>query len=705
MDEMKATHIIRDLKKKWILHSILSDLLLAASITVLFFIIGNKIFAIPYAWSIPAFIILFAILTFVHSAWKIKETGIVQLLDQYYPSLEESSSLLIKPVSSLNTLETWQQQKTASALSEITAPLKISTKLKRPLLILVAALIVGLIIYKLPFSYQDNRVDNKHTAVEKKEKILPQVADVKISIKPPAYTARPEREQDEFNLNIEDGASVKWQLKTTEPVHSIRLTFNDSAVVSLQATDGSKQLWTSDKFIPAAGFYQLVIDSSLSDLYKIETIRDLAPVIHIQSPKQYTTIDYGEPEQVVARVDMTDDYAVSDAYITATIASGNGEAVKFKEQKISLTGFTGGRQEYHLQKLLSLRALGLQPGDEMYFYVKATDNHKQETRSDIYIINLPDTAQLMSLEGLANGINLKPEYFRSQRQIIIETEQLLRDKDTISTETFKNRSNNLGIDQKMLRLRYGKFLGEENESGVFEGENLNDLSDPSNFSNAEKLKDAFTDKHDNAEDATFLEPEVKNQLKATLTEMWNAELQLRTFKPKEALPFEYKALRLLKDLQQKSRVYVAKTNQKTTPLDLQKRLTGDLSKITSPALQKNIEVNDDPQLPVRTALQWLDQLRISRKTEGVPVDVMRLANIKLNDKAIQKPSVYLPSVQAMRKIMDGWKNGNIREEDIIAAENGLQKLLTEPELMPSAPATSSEQLSKQYFKNLQKQRP
>ena len=705
MDEMRATHIISDLKKKWILHSILSDLLLAASITVLFFIIGNKIFAIPYAWSIPAFIILFAILTFVHSAWKIKETGIVQLLDQYYPSLEESSSLLIKPVSSLNTLETWQQQKTASVLSEITAPLKISTKLKRPLLILVAALIVGLIIYKLPFSYQDNRVDNKHTAVEKKEKILPQVADVKISIKPPAYTARPEREQDEFNLNIEDGASVKWQLKTTEPVHSIRLTFNDSAVVSLQATDGSKQLWTSDKLIPAAGFYQLVIDSSLSDLYKIETIRDLAPVIHIQSPKQYTTIDYGEPEQVVTRVDMTDDYAVSDAYITATIASGNGEAVKFKEQKISLTGFTGGRQEYHLQKLLSLRALGLQPGDELYFYVKATDNHKQETRSDIYIINLPDTAQLMSLEGLANGINLKPEYFRSQRQIIIETEQLLRDKDTISTETFKNRSNNLGIDQKMLRLRYGKFLGEENESGVFEGENLNDLSDPSNFSNAEKLKDAFTDKHDNAEDATFLEPEVKNQLKATLTEMWNAELQLRTFKPKEALPFEYKALRLLKDLQQKSRVYVAKTNQKTTPLDLQKRLTGDLSKITSPALQKNIEVNDDPQLPVRTALQWLDQLRISRKTEGVPVDVMRLANIKLNDKAIQKPSVYLPSVQAMRKIMDGWKNGNIREEDIIAAENGLQKLLTEPELMPSAPATSSEQLSKQYFKNLQKQRP
>jgi hypothetical protein len=66
--------------------------------------------------------------------------------------------------------------------------------------------------------------------------------------------------------------------------------------------------------------------------------------------------------------------------------------------------------------------------------------------------------------------------------------------------------------------------------------------------------------------------------------MWNAELPLRIFKPQEALPYEYKALRLLKDLQQKTRAYVAKTNSRTTPLDLKKRLSGDLSKISQPQL-------------------------------------------------------------------------------------------------------------------------
>src|ERR1700743_1335310 len=64
--------------------------------------------------------------------------------------------------------------------------------------------------------------------------------------------------------------------------------------------------------------------------------------------------------------------------------------------------------------------------------------------------------------------------------------------------------------------------------------------------------------------------------------MLGAELRLRTFKPKEAFPFCYKALRLLKDLQQQSRAYVAKTGVKLTPLNPDKRLTGELGAIAAP---------------------------------------------------------------------------------------------------------------------------
>jgi hypothetical protein len=50
----------------------------------------------------------------------------------------------------------------------------------------------------------------------------------------------------------------------------------------------------------------------------------------------------------------------------------------------------------------------------------------------MYIISLTDTAQLMSLEGMTMGTDVKPEYFRSERQIIIEAEQLLKEKDTLA---------------------------------------------------------------------------------------------------------------------------------------------------------------------------------------------------------------------------------------------------------------------------------
>ena len=232
----------------------------------------------------------------------------------------------------------------------------------------------------------------------------------------------------------------------------------------------------------------------------------------------------------------------------------------------------------------------------------------------MYIVSLPDTAELLSLEGLVLPVNVNPEFFRSQRQIIIETEQLLREMDTLREETWKDRSNNLGIDQKLLRLRYGKFLGEENESNLLhDGEET--VSDPKDFGNAQKVLDQFTDKHDNAEDASYFDSDTKNQLKATLTEMWNSELKLRTLNP-GTLPYEYKALRLLKDLQQKSRAYVAKTGSRTTPLNAEKRLSGDLSKILQPTSEQQNLKSDEYNSRMPEALALLEKLKGGAKAEA-----------------------------------------------------------------------------------------
>ncbi|MEP6750914.1 MAG: hypothetical protein ABJB86_24480 [Bacteroidota bacterium] len=704
MDEMKGNHIIRVLRKKWIAYTILSDLMISSGASILLAIFSNKLFDWSVWWGILFFILIFAVLFLIHRVWTTNVNAITQLLDEKYPKLEESSGLLLQPLSSLNSLERLQYHKTQHSLFVIPAPLKMVNKLAIPALIVAIALAGSVVLYKVSFKQKINiPVAENSNRMSPTEIILPQIAGIDISITPPAYTGKNKRQQQSFSMVAEEGSSVGWQLKTNIAAMRIKFIFNDTFQVALHASDVNRTQWYLDKKIDSNGFYQVSIDDKISDLYTIEIIKDKPPVVLLQSPKQYTTIDFGEPQQVKINTVISDDYGVKDAFISATIASGSGEAVKFKEHKISFPVFITGKTQYQLQQLLSLPQLGMQPGDELYFYVQASDNHQQQTKSDIYIVHLPDTAQLMSLDGMSNSLTLKPEYFRSQRQIIIETEQLLKDKDTISEGRFKNLSNNLGIDQKLLRLRYGKFLGDENESGQNDSHELEDLS---NFSNADKITDAYTDKHDNSEDATFYEPAIKRQLRATLTEMWAAEMRLRMFTPQAALPFEYKALRLLKDLQQKSRAYVAKTNLKTTPLDLKKRLTGDLSKIDPPTLRKDLRQAPDLRIAVRNALSLLEQMKTGDK-QNIPIAMLQQANLYLREKAMQQPVVYLNAVEAMKKIIAAINtSGPQSAQDIIIAEQGLQQLLQRPVRLPSAGNDNSKQaLSKQYFDNLQKKQP
>jgi hypothetical protein len=361
---------------------------------------------------------------------------------------------------------------------------------------------------------------------------------------------------------------------------------------------------------------------------------------------------------------------------------------------------------YSLSKTLDLTALGLKPGDELYFYCRAKDSKGQVTRTDMYIISLTDTAQLMSLEGMTMGTDVKPEYFRSERQIIIEAEQLLKEKDTIALTAFQNRSNDLGIDQKLLRLRYGKFLGEEAEEGQ-PGGGPSDTTDFGAFGDPTKILDVYTDKHDNAEDATFFEPGVKQQLKATLNEMWKAELQLRTFQPKEALPYAYKALRLLKDLQQQSRSYVAKTGVRVTPLNPAKRETGDLAGIEAPVQKATTAggmaaggtaTGDMPETAVlRIVLSVLEAVRTDRVAVGNPAQaLLEQAARRLGREAAARPGEYLDAYQTLRRMVNSGTG-----QDIAVIERAIRRLLPDAEPVPAVVRGNADGgLSQLYFHQL-----
>ena len=708
MAETQAIQAIRSLRHSWRRTTFASAFILAAATGFLCTAVLHIMPGLSYGWIFLWFALSLLIILMADQSWRISETDIARYLDKVYPELEESSALLLQPSASLPFLQQLQAEKIAGILTGIARPAVFRQKIKRAVIIASAVALTAtmLLIIPLPsFFHKKNTPPGTTVKSVHTENVQPVIVTAGLSIQPPAYTRKSIRQQQLFNLQAEEGALVSWHIQTGKPVNLVQLVFNDSSIIQFQELNALRTEWKATKTIRSSGFYQVKIDSAISALYRVTQIKDEPPNIQVQTPKPNTVIDYGQPAHISVQAVVTDDYGIKQAAVFATVASGSGEAVKFKEQQILFPQSLAAQQnQYALTKEIDLKLLGMQPGDELYFYIKAVDNNNQEKRSDILIVTIADTAQLMSMEGLVNGINLKPEYFRSERQIIIETEQLLKEKDTITAEAFKNRSNNLGIDQHLLRLRYGRFLGEESEGlepGVPQD---NGLSDAANFGNSAKILDVFTDKHDNAEDASFFEIETKNQLKATLTEMWNAELRLRTFKPQDALPYEYKALRLLKDLQQKSRAYVAKTNLKTTPLKLDKRLSADLSKVLQPVRQSDIVSTDKASVATRQGLVLLERLNHKQPLTDAEVQVLQQCNSLLSNKAAADPARYLASLQALRRILSLLKSPVVlTQADIQLVQKALAAITPEPVILPfTQEAVTDGGLSEQYFHQLQK---
>ena len=705
MGNAEGKNWLHGFRRKWIALYFAQVTLLSLAIAILILSICGIVFPLDFKiWQLlVTFVVVFIGFLIFKPTWKITDYAAAKYLNADFPQLEESVHLCLKPESELSTLQKLQVHKITQHLPLQGSLQKAWRKLWLCVLVLLVVLGGAYLIEKYYWyeSITEGHDISRNDKVVKKEIILPEIADFQVDITPPSYTRKATRSQQTFAIKAEVGAEVRWSISTNIAVQKLRLVFNDQAILNFSKVDELR--WKLSKTITQSGFYQIEIDGKRSDLYQIDVVPDLPVQIKIIKPKVQTTIDVGQIPRVDLVVNLVDDYGIKDAYISVTLSSGKGEGVSFTEKKLNFNTNFAGQKSIGLTQLLDLTKLGMKPGDELYFFVHATDNHNQSSRSEVYMISIVDTAELMSMAGMTNGVDLVPEYFRSQRQIIIDTEKLLKEQLTLSQEEFKSRANNLGMDQKLLRLRYGKFLGEESETKVG-GEEHEEHSEgdghdhgDTKFGDVQALMDEYAHKHDIAEDATFFEPELKTQLKAVLNEMWSSELRLRTYKPQEALPFEYKALHLLKDLQQKSRAYVAKTTIKTIQLKPEKRLSGELDKITNSTQQATFDQKDDA-VELKMVLAILEKRKTNSEFAYGEREFLQAAEARLISAAAKQPGSYLPALKSLRKLSVAKR---VSQKDIEMVQSAIDQLLgfeiSKPNLAPSIP---NQKLSKRYFNYL-----
>jgi hypothetical protein len=677
---------------------------------------------------------------------KLSSASIARRLDRQYPQLEDSTGLLLQASDTLPLLGQLQQERVAQQLAGLLTdgPTLLPVRFKKSLLISGVLLLTALLIYFLPRTQK--AIQPTSVAVhfnadqpQKAAKAVPaRIEQVRLLVTPPAYMRRAAFVPAQASFRCPQGARVRWEVRVSGAAKAGPTLEIGPKKLLLQPVAGQAGTFATEEVLGASALYRLRYAGQVSDDYAIEVQPDEVPVVRIQSPKPYTLIAaVGTRPEVPVHATLRDDYGLTRAELVVTVAQGQGEAVKFKEIRRDLgAGLSGQPTQNTVNQLLNLPKLGLTYGDELYFYILAHDNHGQSARSDTYLVQWQDTAAATSALDMGMGVNTAPAYFRSERQIIIDTEKLIAEQKKLTPAELSNRANALGFDQQSLRLRYGKFLGEENEKGmgasappmpIAEDEDApaahpagaethaeHDDHDEHDHATArpkagtlssitaetDALMDPYIHKHDDAETADFLEPAVKAKLHAVLDEMWAAELRLRTGQLAAARPYEYRALRLLKEVQQQTRAYVRKAGFTPTPLpEATLRLTGELKDAAAPRRQATVPA-PAAQPAVRAALRWLAAASAGQPSRPAEAGALEQAGQALAQAALQKPGAYLPALRALRTLAADARAGRQPCASCLpVAERALTDLLPSP-TPASARAAAPDRLARRYFQEL-----
>ncbi len=647
MNELQRTltSVVRQLTA----NALLAGLLLALSAWLLAGALG----ASP-ALALSAGVVGLGTGAFLKNGFRAKKPQAIRLIHQTVGEAEYSLHLL--DVSQPNIAEQLQIERLNATLNQVRIPNFVFQNLRWYALALVLSLglKLGLPLLRQSEPRAEKSVSGAFFAPQTPPR-SPSLQSATLRIEPPGYTGLPARTSTDLNATAQNGSRLTWQVKVSDSRNlSVRLTNSRGEVVFFKKT--GTHFEHRDRLL-ASGLYALQAhwrdrpghDSLVyqSDFYRLDAQPDLAPKIEPTDKELYRFHRLNDKKQLSISAKFSDDFRVSYAFLVATLARGSGEAVKFREVKIPLgkTNF----KEATLSKVLDLTAFQFAPGDELYYYWAAFDNRQPEpnfTKSDTYFLVYKDTTKLDEAALATMAVNAMPEYFRSQRQIIIDTEKLIAKRGKIPAKPFNGTSNEIGFDQKVLRLRYGQFLGEEFESsaggdgaggegGSLEGfvhkhDTEQEKDAPRSFAfkmieelqkqEAEKapavnpaehrhdhgeaqgpageqdplaaLMEQYVHAHDNGEVNTYYEQSTRSLLKMALEQMWQSELHLRLYEPEKALPFENKALEYLKIVQQKARSYVKKTGFDPAPIkEAEKRLTGELKNVNEAFEQQRLYTN------------------------------------------------------------------------------------------------------------------
>lgn len=487
-----------------------------------------------------------------------------------------------------------------------------------PRFVIAISWLLALLWYFVPTQTTTNH-KKALASTTQSQQLLALNSALSVHVTPPPYTKLPAFTSAPKEMQIPENSQVRWCVTLPSGVDSeqqaLRIQLSNGQTLNFVQQGAARcAAWQASETV----FWSWSADPAKTRIV-LKVQLDQAPQIKLTAPTDMIQVLPQDAKQVRIALRITDDYQITQATMHMTLARGSGENIRFSDKEMPIPqGKDSKLREW--DKLWSLSELGMEPGDELYFFIRATDNADKNphiTRSPTYTLRLP-SPEATAEETTALPTLVKVESLRSQRQIIIDTEQLLADMKAnpkLNPNLIRTRSETIAGDQGALRRRYGKFLGEESSLfGDDEGDHGDHDSHDGHGKSGDKapvdLAAQYGHAHDQEENATLFDEATKKILRRALVAMWDAEKSLRAIAPANALAPENKALEAIKQLQQADRIYLHKAAFTPPAIKEEKRLTGDVLDLKNTSKKQNeaaVIVPEDIR-HLLTALQRQDSL-------------------------------------------------------------------------------------------------
>ncbi len=421
------------------------------------------------AWLLPAMLAGAAIAFAMRFANAIDAQWLSRALDAQRPDLEDSAALLFAHADTLPPLARLQQLRLTRRIESDPAP---DLRPRWPLGNIARNALLAMIVAFAALWWRPSPsqvAPTTHSVAQPAERIGDvQLVAQRIDIQPPAYTGLAARKESTLQVKVPEGSMLRWTLRFAPQPDSAELVFHDGTRLPLRRVGED---WAASRQLSRPALYRLSLGSTRPvpgrQLHRIDVVRDQPPQVRVIEPDRSLTVLEGKQARWALAFEASDDYGLGAAQLRITLAQGTGENITVSARTLQLSGIGDARRRTYRQSL-DLAGLGFAVGDDLVVRLAVSDRRTptaQTTRSASFILRWPPEsgAEATGVEGMVK--RTLPAYFRSQRQIIIDSEALLKQRGKLAPEKFIKSSDEIGVDQRILRLRYGQFLGEESEGG------------------------------------------------------------------------------------------------------------------------------------------------------------------------------------------------------------------------------------------------